>query len=246
MKIGIFDSGLGGKLILDAVSHQLPQYDYAYYGDTANVPYGDKTEEEIFELTTKGIEYLFAEGCVLAVVACNTASGASLRKIQSQWLPDTYPANKVLGVVVPTVEVLLQRGVEKSLLLATKRTVTAQRYTHELNKILPKAVAIVGQAAPELVPRIEAGDIDGAVGIASDYISAAIANDPELDSVILGCTHYSLLVGELRKRFPEVSFFAQTEIIPDKLRAYLQSHPEVNEKLTTGGSVTEHVTGQPE
>jgi glutamate racemase len=108
MKIGFFDSGLGGLTILKAVVKELPQYDYVYYGDTLHLPYGDKTEEEIFTLTKTGIEYLFEKGCVLVIVACNTASAETLRKLQDSWLLETYPDRKVLGVIVPTLERVLE------------------------------------------------------------------------------------------------------------------------------------------
>ena len=127
MTIGLFDSGLGGLTILRAVVKQLPQYDYVYYGDTANLPYGDKSEAEIYDLSVAAMDYLFGEGCALIIVACNTASAETLRKLQDEYLPKHYPERRILGVIIPTVETLIADGVEAALLLATKRTVESQK-----------------------------------------------------------------------------------------------------------------------
>lgn len=243
MKIGFFDSGQGGLLVAKAVQAHMPQYDYVYYGDTANVPYGDKSESEIFELTKRGMERLFAEECALVVVACNTASVQSIRKLQVDWLPTSHPDRKILGVVIPTVEALACKSVHEVLLLATTRTVASDKYETELLKIGSK-ITLHKQAAPHLVPLLEAGDFAQAVDRAAGHISSGLEKNENLDAVILGCTHYSLLVGDLRKRFPDIQFFAQTEIIPYKLGAYLAAHPELETKLDRGSLFESYFTGK--
>ncbi len=243
MKIGFFDSGQGGLLIAKAVQAQMVEYDYFYYGDTANVPYGDKSQSEIFELTKMGVEYLFSKGCILVVVACNTASVQSIRELQEDWLPTEYPDRKILGVVIPTVEELHKEGVQEALLLATSRTVDSNKYETELAKIGTKII-LHKQAAPLLVPLLETGDFIQAVDCAYNHISDCVNQNPNLGAVILGCTHYSLIVGDLRKRFPEIRFFAQSEIIPKKLEEYLGKHKEIKSTLTTGGTFQTNLTGE--
>ena len=128
MNIGFFDSGLGGLLILKAVARALPQYDYIYFGDTANLPYGDKTETEVYELTKAAIEELFNRDCLLVIVACNTASAESIRRIQDTYLKEEYHDRRILGVIVPTVEEVIEKGFKRAILLATTRTVESGKY----------------------------------------------------------------------------------------------------------------------
>jgi len=242
MKIGFFDSGKGGLLVAKAVQVAMPLYDYLYFGDTANLPYGDKSEADILKLTQEGIRVLFDEGCSIVVVACNTASVKTLRQLQNQWLPSAFPGRKLLGVVVPTVEHLATLPIKKVLLLATKRTVDSGKYEIELHK-LETYIELFTQAAPELVPLIESDDIVTAVQTAKGYISRQVDLNNGLDTVILGCTHYSLIVGDLRSLFPDITFLAQTEIIPNKLQEYLERHFEIKNELSTTGTFTIFFTG---
>lgn len=242
MKIGFFDSGKGGLLVAKAVQVVMPAYDYLYYGDTANVPYGDKTEDEILKLTQVGVQNLFSQGCVIVVVACNTASVKTLPLLQQNWLPTHYSNRRLLGVVIPTVEHLVNSCTKKVLLLATKRTVDTGKYEVELAK-LQAVVKLIAQPIPELVPLIEVGNVLSAVDVAVGHISRQLEVDPEIDSVILGCTHYSLIVGDLRRIFPNLTFLAQTEIIPNKLQEYIERHREIKSNLTTGGTFTSLFTG---
>ncbi len=239
MNIGFFDSGLGGLLILKAVVKQLPQYDYIYYGDTANLPYGDKNEEEIYNLTKNAIEELFKRNCLLVIVACNTASAESLRRLQDTFIKESYPDRRVLGVIVPTMEALLDSGKKNALLIATKRTVESSKYERELQK-LDDSIRIVSVATPQLVPLIESHQINEAVTAAA----ASIAARGEGEVAILGCTHYVLLKESLRKKFPELTFISQDEVIPAKLTNYLERHPEITSRLTDTGKreivLTEH------
>jgi glutamate racemase len=237
MKIGFFDSGLGGLIALKAVAKDLPQYDYEFYGDTANLPYGDKTEEEIFALTKAGIVHLFNRDCLLVIVACNTASAETLRRLQDGFLKSEYPEHRVLGVIIPTVEELVSADIEHALLVATKRTVDSRKYEVELSK-LTEAPLITSCATPELVPLIESGEHEAAL----QSLIATIKSRGEVDGVILGCTHYSLLKDELRTEFPSLTVLSQDEIIPDKLTDYLERHPEIKSRLTEGGTRNVYLT----
>lgn len=237
MKIGFFDSGLGGLIALKAVAKALPQYDYEFYGDTAHLPYGDKSEEEIFELTKAGIVHLFNRDCLLVIVACNTASAETLRRLQDGFLRSEYPDHRVLGVIIPTVEELVAADIRHALLVATKRTVDSRKYDIELDK-LTKAPLITSCATPELVPLIESGEHEAALR----SLSGTIRERGEVDGVILGCTHYSLLKDELRKEFPSLTFLSQDEIIPDKLADYLSRHTEIESKLSKGSTRNVYLT----
>jgi glutamate racemase len=237
MTIGLFDSGLGGLTILRAVARTLPQYDYVYYGDTANLPYGDKTEAEIYDLSVAAMDYLFGEGCALIIIACNTASAETLRKLQDDYLPTHYPNRRILGVIIPTVETLIAGGVEAALLLATKRTVESKKYERELQK-RQSTLSLSSTATPELVPLIEAGKSEEAVAAAIARIDAQVAVEPSITAVVLGCTHYTELAHGLRAHYGErLHFYSQDEIIPQKLAAYVAAHPELASVVDGGEAV---------
>lgn len=229
MKIGFFDSGLGGLTIMNAVTKELPQYDYEFYGDTANLPYGDKKEEEIFELTKRGIEHLFAKDCLLIIVACNTASAETLRKLQTEYLQINYPDRRILGVIIPTIEKLLEERIEEAILIGTNRTIESKKYHIELNKYTeaPKLNSI---ATPSLVPLIEAQKYDEAYA----QICSIIDSRTTEKGIILGCTHYTTLNAKLSDRYREDNFkiISQDEIIPKKLHEYLNRHPELEKHLS--------------
>lgn len=227
MKIGFFDSGLGGLTILKATRELMPQYTYVFFGDTAHVPYGGKSEEEIHDLTWKGIETLFDAGALLVIVACNSASAESLRKIQDTELREAYPDRRVLGVIVPTVEVLQEGNAKSVLLIGTERTINSKKYEHELKKI-SSTITLVTKATPTLVPKIEIGDVDGAVGDAKKVIDEAGGG---VDTIVLGCTHYTMLKNQIRSEYPEKVIISQDEIIPEKLKQYLERHPEIESRL---------------
>ncbi len=232
MNIGFFDSGLGGLLVLKAVAKALPQYDYIYYGDTANLPYGDKSEEQIYELTKKAIGELFARDCLLVIVACNTASAESIRKLQDTYLKEEFPDRKILGVIVPTVEEMIDTGCKRAVLIATKRTVDSGKYGRELEK-LDDSIELVEVATPELVPLIELGEDEVAQSAALKVLERETR---EGDVVILGCTHYILLKDVLQKHFASsVTIISQDEVIPKKLSQYLTKHTEIAEKLSNTG-----------
>ncbi len=231
--------------MLDAVRELLPQYDYAYYGDTAHLPYGEKDEEEIYRLTKIGVEHLFTnEDCVLVMLACNTASAETLRRLQDQYLPTAFPERRILGVIIPTVEAVLESKSTNVLLLATSRTVSSGKYHVELGKRNDNNLTIQAVAMSKLVPLIESGDVEAALDEVRSLLKSHAAQSKQYDGIILGCTHYSLLAAGLREVVGGgVTFFAQTEIIPEKIKLYLTDHPELLGKLSEGNSVTELLTG---
>ncbi|USN92023.1 MAG: glutamate racemase [Candidatus Nomurabacteria bacterium] len=232
MKIGFFDSGLGGLTILKSVARELSEYEYVYYGDTANLPYGDKTEEEIYRLTVEGVRYLYRNDCVLVIIACNTASAETVRRLQVELLPTEYPDRKLLGVIVPTIELLEFSQPTKVALLATKRTIESKKYPRELDSKGNGNVILIEVSTPELVPLIEAGNNDEATRRAISRIEAE-AGDSEV--VVLGCTHYTQISYSLREYFRETKvIIAQDEVIPKKLESYLFNHPEITSRLTRG------------
>lgn len=241
MKIGVFDSGLGGLTILDAIRARLPEYDYLYYGDTKNLPYGDKTEEEIFELTKRAVLELFEQGAVLVIIACNTASAESLRRLQDSILVDEYASRRILGVIIPTIEVILDGNLSNVLLIGTRRTVESKKYDKELAKRDAHHVRLTSTATPELVPLIESGDIDGAYAYLERTLTPKVG---EVEALILGCTHYTVLKEGLRKRYPGLRVISQDEFIPEKLSMYLHAHPEIESKLTHGKTCEQIITGE--
>jgi glutamate racemase len=236
-KIGVFDSGLGGLVILKALHKKLPKYHYEYYGDTKNLPYGDKSQREIFDFTVKGIEYLISQGCILVIIACNTASAKSLRKIQQQWLPKHAPHVKVLGVIVPTIE-SLKKPDFPVVLIATTSTVKSRAYQLELNKLFSDQ-KLTSLAMPKLVPLIERGQLVKA----AEGVYKQVANLPNINkSILLGCTHYPLIAPKIRKLLPNLKIIDQTEIIPISLSKYLRRHQAIRRILITTPKVNIHFT----
>ena len=243
MKIGFFDSGLGGLTIMESVRRQMPQYDYLFYGDTKNLPYGDKSEKEIYELTKAGVEYLFSNEASIAVIACNTASAETLRRLQDTYLIQKHPDKRILGVIVPTIEEVIEQKLKNVLLIGTNRTVDSQKYEKELQKCVIKGIEFHGLATPELVPLIEEGKIDEAVDHVVGMLDQHI--DSGGDAVVLGCTHYSILKEPLRELYGDVfDVVSQDEIIPLKLQKYLHMHPEYETKLSKASTYTIHLTGK--
>ncbi len=241
-KVGFFDSGLGGLTILKAVAKELPQYDYVFYGDTANLPLGDKTEEEIYELTKAGVEELFKKGCLLVIIACNTASAETLRRLQDGFLKEHYPDRRILGVVIPTVEALINSDSVGTLLIATKRTVESGKYDLEIQNRSSRDIKLYSVPTPGLVPLIESGDSSEALDKAIGIIKAKLS-EYQFDTVILGCTHYTKLKDGLRTHFgSSLHFLSQDEIIPKKLTDYLERHPEIKGELGQGSTRSIHLT----
>jgi glutamate racemase len=230
MKIGFFDSGVGGFTILSAVRGKLPEHDYIYYGDTANVPYGNKTEDEVYALTLTGVETLFARGAALVIIACNTASAETLRKMQDALIPHIYHDRRILGVIIPTVETIVEQGPGNVLLIGTRRTVTSKKYELELGHRDASFVHLESIATPELVPFLEKGQLKNAITYLDGVIHERVG---DIDTLVLGCTHYVLLKGLIRERYPHLMVISQDEIIPEKISEYLTKHTEIKNRLTT-------------
>jgi glutamate racemase len=228
MKIGIFDSGLGGLIITHALTKDLPEYDYVYLGDTARVPYGNRTQAEIYQFTEEAMAFLFSKDCKLVIVACNTASAEALRKIQQRYVPKNWPDRKVLGVLIPSAEEAVSMG-KKIGVIATQTTIDSGAFDRELLK-LNKEIEIIKKATPLLVPIIERGDIDEAKQILGEYL-ADIKN--EIDTLILGSTHYIRLKKEAQQIVgKDTRVVSQDSVIPKKLKNYLLCHPEIETILT--------------
>ncbi len=234
MKIGFFDSGVGGITILTAVRNRLPQYDYIFFGDTANVPYGDKSEAEVLELTRRAVLRLFKKDAQLVILACNTASARTLRRLQLTLLVGKYQHRRILGVIVPTVEALKASSATRAFLIGTKRTIRSNKYPREILR-QKASVKFISQATPELVPLIEANNLAEACHYLENLLNPVVG---EIDALILGCTHYTVLKQFVHERFRgKFKVIAQDEIIPEKLEEYLKRHQEIATTLTRGGEV---------
>lgn len=242
MKIGFFDSGVGGLTIMNSVRDTMPHYDYIFYGDTKHLPYGNRPESEIYTLTRNGVEYLFREGALVVIIACNTASAETLRKLQDTYLMKKYPQRKILGVIIPTIEEVIEQRKKKVLLIGTTRTVNSRKYELEMEKCMIRPISLTGIATPELVPLIEHNNISDAVHFLEPILMRHIESGG--DSLILGCTHYVLIKEPLRRVYgKDLTVLSQDEIIPDKLQKYLFIHNEIESKLSRGGSKKLYLTG---
>lgn len=239
-KIGVFDSGYGGLTILKEMRRALPDYDYLYVGDNARAPYGTRSFDVVFDFTRQAVEELFRRGCHLVILACNTASAKALRSIQQHVLPVGYPDRRVLGVIRPTVEAVGEITRTRHIgLLATPGTVRSHSYRMEIEKLYPE-MKITETACPMWVPLIEEGEAygDGADYFVKKYIDAIMTEDPEIDTLLLGCTHYPILLPKIEKYVPEgVRVIAQGGIVGDSLADYLRRHPEMDARCSKNGTV---------
>lgn len=227
MNIGIFDSGLGGLLITHAVVEKLPNYNYIYLGDTANLPYGNKTTDQIYQFTKDGLEYLFQKNCKLVIVACNSASAEALRRIQQEFIPQKWPDRKALGVLIPSAEVAVTNG-QNIGVICTTATADSKAFDREIGKL--SDANVIHQPTPELVENIEDGNIEKAHDNLQRYLSELTAKN--IDTLILGCTHYPILKNEIAQIVgPSVNIVSQDEVIPAKLMDYLSRHSEISDDL---------------
>ncbi len=260
--IGVFDSGLGGLTVLEALVRRFPDQSFVYLGDHANVPYGDRPSEEIVDLTRAGVEHLFGAGCRLVLLGCNTATAMAARRLQQSWLPNEprWAGRNVLGIVAPTVEAATRtpwavttpqypQNMNDDLILvfATTRTIDSGVYAEEINKRCPK-VRLVEVACKGLVDAIEGGDAAAAEriieGVCRDALAAARGERP--DRVILGCTHYPIVADRFRAHLPEgVRIFSQPETVADSLEDYLARHPNYASRDTAAAVVRVLTTGDP-
>ena len=243
--IGVFDSGYGGLTILSKIREALPEYDYIYLGDNARAPYGTRSFEIVYEFTLQAVTKLFEMGCHLVILACNTASAKALRSIQINDLPRLDSARRVLGVIRPTVECIGNITRSRHIgVLATTGTIKSESYPLELHKLFPD-IKVSGEACPmwvSLVENNEAQD-EGADYFIRKYIDELLAKDKKIDTVILGCTHFPLLLPKIEQHMPsDITTVAQGELVAESLKDYLRRHPEIHEKCTQSGQCTYYTT----
>lgn len=236
--IGVFDSGYGGLTILSEIRKAMPEYDYIYLGDNARAPYGSRSFDIVYEFTLQAVRHLFDSGCRLVVLACNTASAKALRTIQQNDLPKIDASRRVLGVIRPTVEVLggLTRT-GKIGILGTAGTIQSESYPMEIRKMYPEFTAY-GQACPMWVPLVECRESadDGADYFVRKYIGELFGQEPDIDTVVLGCTHYPLLYPKIAGYMPEgVRIVMQGAIVAGSLQDYLRRHPEMDAVCSKNG-----------
>ncbi len=230
--IGIFDSGFGGLNIMRGIVKVLPNYDFIYLGDTARIPYGTRSKEVIYEFTKQAVDFLFRKNCGLIIFACNTASSDALRRIQREYLPKHYPDKKVLGVIIPAAEVANMKTKNKKIgVIATEGTVWSGAFKRELQKIDPQ-IKVWQNSCPLLVPIIEAGEHNSKITdiLLKQYLSPLLAK--KIDTLILGCTHYGILKNKIKKEIGKlITIVSEADIVAQKLKNYLERHPEINKKL---------------
>lgn len=237
--IGVFDSGYGGLTILDAIRKKLPQYDYLYLGDNARAPYGPRSFNIVYRFTLEAVKYLFDQGCHLVILACNTASAKALRNIQQNDLPGIDPTKRVLGVIRPTVEKIGEISHTGNIgILGTTGTIQSKSYDIEIEKIHP-TFKVFSQSCPLWVPLVENLEAhgDGADYFVQKYINELLQQSNDIDSIILGCTHYPILIDKIRKYTPDhINIVEQGTIIADSLADYLNRHLEMDIKCSKNGS----------
>jgi glutamate racemase len=267
MRIGVFDSGLGGLLVAQSIIRRLPQYDYLYLGDTKRVPYGNRSQETIHEFVGQSLDYLFTHECQLIILACNTASAEALRKSQQEYLPRNYPDRRVLGVVIPMAEAAVDalnslRSIHARAdlataaavvqaagltehddtprigVIATASTVESGAYVRELHRVHP-ATEVIQNPTPLLVPLVENDGFKYVGPVLDDYLAPLV--DQQIESLILGCTHYCALKDQIRKKL-SIPVISSDEVVPEKLAEYLMRHPEIESKLARTGSREYEVT----
>ena len=238
--IGVFDSGYGGLTILRDLRRLLPDYDYLYLGDNARAPYGSRSFDVVYDYTLQAVKELFSCGCPLVILACNTASAKALRSIQQRDLPGIDPSRRVLGVIRPTVEILGEVSSSGHVgVLATPGTVASHSYRMETLKLFP-GMTVTEQECPLLAAIVENSEADGpgADYFVKKYIDLLLERDPEVDTIVLGCTHYPLLIDKIRQYAPEgVKILEQGALVAESLKDYLRRHPEMECRLSRNGGV---------
>jgi glutamate racemase len=223
---------------LEEIRKRLPGYDYIYLGDNARTPYGTRSFEVVYEYTLQAVKKLFEEGCPLIILACNTASAKALRTIQQHDLPRLYPERRVLGVIRPTVEIIGELTTSKHVgVLGTPGTITSNSYPLEIQKLFPD-IAVTSEACPMWVPLVENGESDkeGADYFVRRHLDVLLEKDASIDTVILGCTHYPLLIHKIRQYLPaHIRVISQGKYVAASLEDYLARHPEIRERCSTNG-----------
>ena len=252
--IGVFDSGYGGLTILQQLRKQLPERDFIYLGDNARAPYGSRSFDVVYEFTRQAVMKLFSMGCRLVILGCNTASAKALRTIQQRDLMEGSPSlleqgYRVLGVIRPTVEVIGSLTKSRHVgVVATEGTVRSESYTLEIAKFHPD-IKVTGQACPLWAAIVEAGESEseGAEFFVRKRIGQLLEKDPLIDTIILGCTHYPLLMNALKKAVPEgIRIVSQGEYVAASLEDYLRRHPDMDSMCSKGGTMRFYTTESPE
>ena len=246
--IGVFDSGYGGLTILRSITEHLPQYDYLYLGDNARAPYGSRSYETIYGYTLECVKWFFAKGCPLVILACNTASAKALRTIQQKDLPGLAKDNRVLGVIRPTTEIIGNLTTTGSIgILGTKGTIASGSYPIELQRFFP-SIKVYQHACPLWVPMIENDEYlnEGADHFIEKDIKALLQQDTQIDTILLACTHYPLLLNTIRKFIPpSVQVITQGEIVAESLKRYLEVHGEIANRCMQSGKREFFTTDDP-
>ena len=246
--IGIFDSGYGGLTILHGIRQLLPEYDYLYLGDNARAPYGPRSFDVVYEFTRQAVVKLFEMGCHLVILGCNTASAKALRTIQQNDLPQIDPERRVLGIIRPTAEVIGSLTSSRHVgVLATEGTIKSESYDLEIHKLHPD-IEVSGVACPFWVPLVEYNEADspGADYFVKKRIDEIMRKDPDIDTIILGCTHYPLLMPKILKYLPSgVRVVPQGEYVAESLKNYLERHQNIEAKCSKGASVHYLTTENP-
>jgi glutamate racemase len=247
--IGIFDSGYGGLTIYSEIAKTMPGYDYIYLGDNARTPYGTRSFDVVYQYTLEAVKKMFDMGCHLIILACNTASAKALRTIQQHDLPVIDPSRRVLGVIRPSAEIINGYTHSRHVgVFGTEGTIISESYLLEINKLFPDIV-VTQEACPMWVPLVENNEIEN---IGSDFfveknISNLLQKDPEIDTVILGCTHYPLLINTIRKFLPKtIQIISQGKIVATSLVDYLKRHPEIDVKCSKNANHRFFTTESPE
>lgn len=246
-QIGVFDSGVGGLTILRGLLATLPQYDYVYLADSARAPYGSRSGVELYEFTQQAVGFLSKQDCSLIIFACNTASSEVLRQLQQYDVPKKFPELAVLGVLIPIAEESVSVTSHKKIgVVATEGTVRSGAFVREIKKI-DAAVKVVQAACPRLVPLIESGETDSPLldTLLSEYLQPLL--DQDIDTLVLGCTHYEILTKQIKKIIGEnVVTIGGQAVVPQKLQQYLQRHPAIDQKLSKTGLRSFYTTGETE
>ena len=232
--IGVFDSGYGGLTVLQSLVEKLPAYDFMYLGDNARTPYGTRSFQTIYEYTLQSVKYLFSQGCPLVILACNTASAKALRNIQQKDLPLLAANKRVLGVLRPTTETIGHYTETGHIgILGTKGTIQSESYLIEINKFFPQ-LKVSQEVCPMWVPLVENGEHEssGADYFVQKYLKHILQTDPKIDTLLLACTHYPLLIPKIKQFLPShIKIVNQGKIVADSLAEYLVRHPELDQQL---------------
>ncbi|MDB5031476.1 glutamate racemase [Mucilaginibacter sp.] len=237
--IGIFDSGIGGLTVFRSIAEQLPGYDYIYLGDNSRAPYGNRSFNTIHQYTWECVQWLFKQGCPLIILACNTASAKALRNIQQLDMKGLDPAKRILGVIRPTAEVIGNYSATKEIgVLGTIGTVKSESYLIEIQKFFPD-LKVYQQACPLWVPLVESGEYEkpGSDYFIKEYLDQIMAQSANIDTLLLACTHYPLLMDKIKAHLPaNIKVIAQGDIVAKSLVDYLHRHPGLEQKLSKAGT----------